>query len=163
MPLFSPAVFRAAALRIGMLTALAAVACAAQASRGTALYAEGRYVEAAEVFERTENRLSESAPDEKAEYGLYRGLTFLELGDLTRARDWLAFARQVEARSAGALDGDEQAALERAWKQVEHVEEAGPAPAEDRALATTSTPETPPGTTPSSNGRRFVPSASVPR
>src|SRR5690606_10875377 len=70
---------------------LTSPACTGNVKRGHALYSEGYYVEAAEVFERNERRLSEWPPDKRAAYGLYRGMTLLELGDLRGAGRWLAY------------------------------------------------------------------------
>jgi tetratricopeptide (TPR) repeat protein len=78
--------------------------------RGTNLYADGNYIEAAEVFERTENRLPNLEAPEQARYGLYRGLTLLVLGDLQGAHQWFSFARSVERKHPGAL-GHERIAL----------------------------------------------------
>ena len=65
--------------RLGALALLASAltlptACAARfVSHGSNLYADGRYVEAAEVFEKTEQRLSSSNNSERARFGVYRG------------------------------------------------------------------------------------------
>ena len=50
----------AAALLV--LATLALAGCTTYVKRGSALYADGRYIEAAEVFERTEYRLQDSSP-----------------------------------------------------------------------------------------------------
>jgi tetratricopeptide (TPR) repeat protein len=139
-----------------LLAGLISAACTPHAGRGSALYGEGRYVEAAEVFERTEHRLPSASPDEQAEYGLYRGLTLLELGDHGRAREWLAFARQAETRSPGALGSHELALLQTAWRRLEQADGEQPRHADDRALAATRIERTPPAVR-GTNGRRHVP------
>lgn len=101
--------------------ALAGGACSPYVTRGSSLYQDGRYIEAAEVFERTEYRLHESSPRVQAEYGLYRGLTFLRLGDLASAREWLSFAYTVERKNPGTLSTDEVALLDRGWVDLEHA------------------------------------------
>src|SRR4051812_40618252 len=63
--------------------------------RGTGLYDEGRFVEAAEVFEQTEARLADSSNAERARFGLYRGATFLKLGDVPHAVRWLGYSRSI--------------------------------------------------------------------
>jgi hypothetical protein len=79
------------------------------------LYEDGYYVEAAEVFERTEGKMRDAAVSERAAYGLYRGLTFLELGDLRRAEAWLRFGAENERAEPGSLSARERRTLERAW------------------------------------------------
>jgi tetratricopeptide (TPR) repeat protein len=97
---------------------LAACGCETHVRRGSALYADGRYVEAAEVFERTEYRLPQYSPRERAEYGLYRGMTLLVLGDLPSARHWLSYAYDVERTIPGALRSDRRALLDRGWFEL---------------------------------------------
>ena len=76
---------KASGLQEGLLL-VSATACGGHyVSRGSALYDEARYVEAAEVFERTEDRLVSSSNAERARFGLYRGATFLKLGDTAHA------------------------------------------------------------------------------
>jgi hypothetical protein len=88
-------------------------ACTYFVSRGSDLYSQGRYIEAAQVLEQTEYRLAHSEDaDEHAEYGLYRGATLLRLGDLDGAQHWLEYARQWEQRHPGALRDDERDLLE---------------------------------------------------
>ncbi|MBK7582562.1 MAG: hypothetical protein IPI67_20485 [Myxococcales bacterium] len=92
--------------------------CEGHVRRGTTLYADGRYVEAAEVFERTEYRLTQFTPRERAEYGVYRGMTLLVLGDLAHARRWLTYAYEVEKVAPGALRSDRRALLDRGWFEL---------------------------------------------
>jgi hypothetical protein len=105
---------RPAAARIWRpLLALPLVACTYFVSRGSDLYYQGRYIEAAQVLEQTEYRLARSQePDEHAEYGLYRGATLLRLGDLDGAQHWLEYAQQWERRHPGALRDDERDLLD---------------------------------------------------
>jgi hypothetical protein len=95
------------------------VGCTRPVERGEALYQDGRYVEAAETFELTENRLSQYSADTCAEFGLYRGLTFLRLDDLQSARQWLAYAYSIEQRTPGNLPSDKRQLLERGWAELE--------------------------------------------
>lgn len=153
-------------LLVCVLGLVTLTACEGYVRRGSTLYADGRYIEAAEVFERTEDRLPEATPREKAEYGLYRGMTLLVLGDLDNARRWLAYAYQVERNQPGTLRHDRRALLDRGWYELDrrHQREALESPREPResAVATTGpTPEPnplpekpPPGT---SNERSLVP------
>jgi hypothetical protein len=80
-------------------------------SRGSALYDDAHYVEAAEVFEQTEGRLPNSSNGERARFGLYRGATFLKLGDTAHAARWLGYARSIVKTDPDALSRDELALL----------------------------------------------------
>jgi hypothetical protein len=107
---------------------LGTAACARPLERGEALYEGGRYVEAAETFEVTESRLPELSPDSCATFGLYRGLTYVKLGDVENARKWLAYSYSVEQKSPGMLLPEQRRLLDRGWAEVEHI-----APAEGTA------------------------------
>jgi len=138
-------------LTLAPIALAAAVACGPPASRGVALYQEHRYVEAAEAFERTEGRLEESGARVCAEYGLYRGLTYLRLDDLEGARRWLDYAAEVERGNPGALGSDDARRLDAARAEVgrRRTGDAGSqAPAEARQAAARAEPP--------SNGRRTV-------
>ena len=80
-------------------------------NRGSALYDDAHYVEAAEVFEQTEGRLATSSTSERARFGLYRGATFLKLGDPEHAARWLGYARSIVKTDPDALADDELALL----------------------------------------------------
>jgi hypothetical protein len=83
-------------------------------TRGAELYAGGFYIEAAEVFARTEKRLEEASPTDQAQYGLYRGATLLALGDARRARRWLGYSERLLHTDAALLSGEERDMLQRA-------------------------------------------------
>lgn len=123
-----------------MLVASAALALSACGghfvARGADLYDDERYVEAAEVFERTEERLALSPSDERARFGLYRGATYLKLGDVIHATRWLGYARGVVTSDPSALDSGELALLEATLKALASVKPAPPEPKSDGALAT---------------------------
>lgn len=108
---FAPRSVALAALLAGFST----MGCEGYVKRGGSLYLERRYVEAAEVFERTEARLDQSSPRERAEYGLFRGLTFLQLGDVHNAQRWLAYAYEVERAHPWSLGADRRSELDRGW------------------------------------------------
>jgi hypothetical protein len=86
---------------------LTSLGCSGNVSRGHALYADGYYVEAAEVFERNETKLGEWPPEKRAAYGLYRSMTLLELGDVAGAARWLHYCEWVQGQSPGSLDGEQ--------------------------------------------------------
>jgi hypothetical protein len=90
---------------------MAAPACSSSVGRGTTLYEQRSYIEAAEVFERTQNRLVAMDAVDRARYGLYRGLTLMALGDLRGAERWVDYAEAQERAQPGLLSQDERAAL----------------------------------------------------
>ena len=100
------------ALGATALVALSGACGAHYVNRGTELYSDGRYVEAAEVFERTEAQLADSSSSERARFGLYRGATFLKLGDAVHAARWLGYARSVVTQDPDALGSRDAALLE---------------------------------------------------
>jgi hypothetical protein len=106
-------------------------------TRGADLYAGGYYVEAAEVFERTEARLATSSRDDRARYGLYRGATFLALGDSPSAERWLNYSEDQLRAESGALSDEERVMLERARQAVAKRRPAPPPPTEGPAVAAT--------------------------
>jgi hypothetical protein len=142
-------------------------ACEGYVKRGSTLYTERRYVEAAEVFERTENRLTESTPRQRAEYGLYRGLTLLVLGDLIHAERWLAYAHEIERALPGTLREDHRAELDRGWyalrQRLGTPEFQGPPAPPPAAIAASPLPQAipaPPASAPAGNAterRSFLP------
>jgi hypothetical protein len=124
------------------------VGCAAHyVSRGADLYAGGRYIEAAEVFERTEKRLASSGSADRARYGLYRGATLLALGDGARAQTWLSYTSQILQSEPSALSEEEHTMLTRALRVAATRQGATPAlPPPDGATVATSRPLTPDST-----------------
>jgi hypothetical protein len=128
---------RSAAARVlRPLLAVPLVACTYFVSRGSDLYYQGRYIEAAQVLEQTEYRLAQSEDaDEHAEYGLYRGATLLRLGDLNGAQRWLEYAQQWERRHPGALREDERDLLDERFIALQGDLERRHAVEEGQALA----------------------------
>jgi tetratricopeptide (TPR) repeat protein len=125
---------------------LGSLGCSSHVKHGCALYAEGRYVEAAEVFEHTEAQLGHSSPRERAEYGTYRGLTLLELGDVRNAHRWLAYAYQLEQLYPGSLRARQRALLDRGWYDLGlRIRSLPPGPAAPpTAIAASQPPDAPP-------------------
>lgn len=76
------------------------------------MYYQGRYIEAAQVLEMSERRLSEADDDDRAAYGLYRGATLFRLGDLDGARRWLEYSERLSVAHPKTLGGEEQELLE---------------------------------------------------
>src|SRR5450432_2966527 len=130
------------------LTLLGACGASHFVQRGADLYGEGRYVEADEVFERSEPRLARAPLEERAAYATYRGATFVALGDLRHAQHWLAVASELERSHPGTLRTEERQFLDGAW----------------RALANRLPPTTPPapaGTAIASSSQSPSPSVDV--
>jgi hypothetical protein len=96
-------------------------------ARGSALYGDGHYVEAAEVFEKTEPRLASSSNSERARFGVYRGATFLKLGDVEHAARWLGYARSIVKTDRDALDEGDLALLDASLRAIGNTSPSVPA------------------------------------
>jgi hypothetical protein len=123
---------RRAAVAASVLLCSALSACGANhfVQRGADLYGEGRYVEADEVFERSEPRLARAPLEDRAAYAAYRGATFVALGDLRHARHWLTVASELERSHPGALRTEERQFLDGAWRALTNrLPKTSPAPA----------------------------------
>lgn len=105
--------------------------------RGADLYGEGRYVEADEVFARSEPRVARAALQQRAAYAAYRGATFVALGDLPHAQHWLSIATEIERSSPGTLRAEERAFLDGAWRAYANRMPPTP-PAANTAIASSS-------------------------
>lgn len=124
---------------------LGALGCGGNVARGHALYSDGYYVEAAEVFERNERRLSEWPPEKRASYGLYRGMTLMQLGDHPGAARWLAYARWVSQEHPGTLRAQEVALLIEGQQALGYrIGPPGPAVHGAPVMATTNAVSPPP-------------------
>lgn len=120
-----------------LLLALLPSACGGHyVVRGTHLYEQAHYVEAAEVFEQTEPRLASSSNAERARFGLYRGATFLKLGDVLHAARWLGYSRSILNSDPRALDAADAALLDTSLAAVGNVDPAAPARNDRSELAT---------------------------
>jgi hypothetical protein len=86
--------------------------CTHYVGRGSDLYFQGRYIEAAHVLEMSEMRLAEATSTERAEYGLYRGATLWRLGDLEGARRWLEYCHARALAHPKALSVEQQVLLD---------------------------------------------------
>jgi hypothetical protein len=101
--------------------------------RGADLYGEGRYVEADEVFERSEPRVARATMEQRAAYATYRGATFVALGDLQRAQHWLGIASEIEHEYPGSLRVEQRAFLDGAWRAL--TNRLAPVPKVSTAIA----------------------------
>ena len=69
------------------IASTALLGCASSAlNRGADFYRQGRYIDADELFEHAEPGLSRLQVEERARYALYRGATYLALGDAFTAQ-----------------------------------------------------------------------------
>jgi hypothetical protein len=105
--------------------------------RGADLYSEGRYVEADEVFARSEPRVARAALEQRAAYAAYRGATFVALGDLPHAQHWLSVATEIERTSPGTLRAEEREFLDGAWRAYANRMPPAP-PTANTAIASSS-------------------------
>jgi hypothetical protein len=136
-----------------------ATACSPYVRRGEALYYEGRFIEAAEVFELTEQNLQGSAPEVCAEYSLYRGLTFLRLDDLESARVWLGRAQVLDQKNPGMLSQVQRALLARGRSELDQRLAAAPVaphPGTRFAASEEPAPATRTPIAPGGNGHRAI-------
>ena len=126
------------AVLVALVLLGAASGCATRyVSRGADLYAGGYYIEAAEVFERTETRLPEASVADRARYGLYRGATLLALGDTLKAETWLSYSAAIAKSDPASLSQDEHVMLDRALTLVAAREAARPLPPKATTVAAT--------------------------
>lgn len=124
------------ALALASLLSVATGCGAHFVNRGTALYRDGHYVEAAEVFERTEERLEACSSRERARFGLYRGATFLKLGDVQHAARWLGYARAVKSSDPSALDSADSRLLDSSLAALGRVGPTEPTRHDESEVAT---------------------------
>jgi hypothetical protein len=109
--------------------AAAAVACltslgcaSSTVTRGADFYQQGRYIDADQIFEHNERMLASWETSERARYGLYRGLTYLALGDLPMARRWLRYGATLDGSALNQLSAGERELLTQTLRA-----QAGPA------------------------------------
>ena len=108
-------------LAVGALCSLV-VSCGGSISRAGQLYGEGRIIESEELLKAHERRLADESPRRQAEYGAYRGLSCLVLGNYVEARKWMTFAYALERRYPGALRPDLRRQLDQGWQQlIQHL------------------------------------------
>jgi hypothetical protein len=82
---------------------LFALGCGSYLGSAKRAYQEGRYLEVAENLSDHEADVPRLEPANQANYGLYRGLSLLRLGDDEAASQWLDFAADVEKKRPGSL------------------------------------------------------------
>jgi hypothetical protein len=92
--------------------ASAITGCTHYVGRGSDLYYQGRYIEAAHVLEMSERQLRAADEEDRASYGLYRGATLFRLGDLDGARRWLEYSEQLSVAHPDMLRADQRELLQ---------------------------------------------------
>ena len=104
-------------------------------------YDEGRYLEAAESLSSYEAKVVELPPAKQANYGLYRGLSLMMLGDHDDAGKWLDFAAAIEKKRPGSLMPAQRRELEVARAKLAKTDDTDSD--QTLALPTRSTESTP--------------------
>jgi hypothetical protein len=98
---------------LGVTLLVQQAACAASSvNRGAEFYAQGRYIDADQLFEYHEPSLPGHAPLERARYALYRGATYLALGDERGAWLWLSYGARLQATDPTLLSPAERRLLQ---------------------------------------------------
>jgi hypothetical protein len=96
-----------------LLLAVALASCTHYVRRAESAYDDGRYLEAAEDLAAHEQELSQLPPTHRAQYGVYRGLSLLELGEIEAAQQWLQYSAEVEHQAPGSLAPYQRMQLDR--------------------------------------------------
>jgi len=122
------------------ILALPACGSSHYVQRGADLYGDGRFVEADEVFARSEPRVARAPLDERAAYAAYRGATFIALGDLPHAHHWLTMASEIERSHPGTLRPVERAFLDSAWRAYGNRLPPTPPPANTAVASSSQVP-----------------------
>ncbi len=82
---------------------LFALGCGSYLGSAQRAYQDGRYLEVAENLGDHEADVPQLEPGKQANYGLYRGLSLMRLGDQEAATHWLDFAADIEKKRPGSL------------------------------------------------------------
>jgi hypothetical protein len=82
---------------------LGAGGCTHRVEQAESAYRDGRYLEAAEDLAEQEGQLEQLSLSDRAQYGLYRGLSLLKLGEIDGAQHWLQYSADVERTAPGSL------------------------------------------------------------
>jgi hypothetical protein len=97
----------------------ALLGCAASTvNRGANFYSQGRYIDADQLFEQTEPGLAQLDVEERARYAVYRGATYLALGDSSGAQRWLGYGSRLGGPALSALSVEEQQLLRDGLRAV---------------------------------------------
>lgn len=113
---------RRGGLVVGLAVGL--TCCVHYVERAERAYGDGRYLEAAEDLAAHEQELAQLTPARRAQYGMYRGLSLLELGEIAGAERWLRYSEEVEDQAPGSLTPLQQAKLRRGLAQLDELTDA---------------------------------------
>lgn len=111
---------------VGVAGCLLLSSCGGYVARGRHLYAEGRYIESAELLARHERELADEPPGRQAEYATYRGLSNLVIGNYPEAQRWMTYAYEIVGRYPRALRPDFRMELDQGWYEL--TSHLGPKP-----------------------------------
>ncbi|HTM43859.1 MAG TPA: hypothetical protein VL137_02830 [Polyangiaceae bacterium] len=103
------------------LLALLLLGGCASTNYGCELYSQGNYIEAEDEFDRAEPNLQQWSLAQRAEYGLYRGLTLLKLGDLVRAQQWLHYSTELQRSAPSSLSDRQKLQLQQGFQQLDEA------------------------------------------
>jgi hypothetical protein len=92
---------------VALALAVSALGCGGALAHGERQFDQGRYSDAERTFAAIELASCRWDRRQRAEYALYRGLTYDALGDVPRALAWLREAQAGEAASPGTLRPDD--------------------------------------------------------
>jgi hypothetical protein len=105
---------------------LSLVGCGTFVGRAKKAYAQGRYLEVSEDLGRREEDLPYLSSSAQIDYGIYRGLALLNLGDALGARRWLNFANEVEKENPGTMQDEQRIVLTRALGDLAAARQPAP-------------------------------------
>jgi hypothetical protein len=101
------------------LASTALLGCTVSAvNRGADFYTQGRYIDADQLFEQTEPALLQLEVEERARYALYRGATYLALGDSAGAQRWFGYGSRLGGAALSALSVQEQQLLRESLRSL---------------------------------------------
>ncbi|MGE0323335.1 MAG: hypothetical protein AB7K71_05685 [Polyangiaceae bacterium] len=81
-------------------------------------YRDARYPDALHEFSAAEADYPELSRSEQAHYALYRGLSYLAVGDAVRADGWLSIAKRELDTRPDTFTPDERGRLVAAWQSM---------------------------------------------
>ncbi len=88
-----------------------ASACGGALAEGESQFKKGRYPEAKQTFAALETESRTWDDHRRAEYALYRGLTYGAVGDRAQAGVWLREAKAIEGAHPGSLSSEDNERL----------------------------------------------------
>jgi hypothetical protein len=133
---------------VALLLMIGLSGCGTFVGRAKRAYAQGRYLEVSEDLGQREEDVPYLSASAQIDYGIYRGLALMNLGDSLGARRWLAFAGQVEHENPGTMQPEQHALLTRALTDLAAAHRYEAPPTAPRAPASSAPPASPPSAPP---------------